>query len=1610
MKILGYSLAISLTCTPLAWAFNGIATDGSMGPAQVLSAPGVATNVNIPQNLGTTVGNNLFHSFSTFNIETGQTVMFQENAQNTLDNIISRVTGGGISNLDGTLRSTPGGHADFFFINPAGIVFGTNAQLDMAGTVHFSTADQLNFQDGGHYNATNPNASSLSSSAPASFGFLGTSNANNGLIEFDGTQIKTQNWQTLDVVAGQIKVENSAEFYIPLGEVRMVAMQGQGQVDLQPTTYGNLPLPNSSLLNAHGGDITIKDSTLSKPSYGWGRIALWGGNISIVNSGLTADSLADWDELPEQGINIQSSSLAINNFIVETVGYGSGKAGDLALSSTGNMDIINGSVVHTMTSGLGAAAGDLTLQAGQLNIGTQGTADANYIESFPDKGATGKPGKINIETQSVLNLYGGSDISTTGPGGDITIKVGGLKLDSLDNPDNLTQISTIMPVGGVGTGGSINVESRGAIEVFHNASIFSETDGVGNAGNINIKSQSLKLDGLQCTVCPSIESFANIGSSGNAGSVTIETLGAVELYNGSLISNTTQGSGNGGILSIKADSLKVVGSGNNQLSTEITTTAQYGTGKAGDLLIETRGALEILNTAEISSGGFAGNVSVKAGYIKIDGQGSGYRPGIFSSPISNLGHSGSVTVESTGNIELTDQGSIQSGTLGASNAGDVTVKAYNIIMDGQGSPIGTYIASDTYKEAQGNAGSVNVQATDSIYMKNGAYISSSSFGKGDSGNVSVQSNILNIDGLGNNNFVTGIFSQSNQGSTGRAGTVSVKTAGNLGIYNDGIISSSTWGSGNAGGIDVKSSNIDIDGRGSPYDTGILSVAGGGTGNAGSINIESTGSVNLQGGGFISTSSFSQGSAGNISVKASAMNIDGHGGYNAFSAISSNSQNPDSGKAGSITVDVQANLDITYGGQIATTTGSQNPAGEVSVKAGNVIIDGQGKLTGISSENSNGGTGNGGSVSVESAQTLEILNGGLITSSSYSSGNAGKVFVSAGDISLDGNNNSLLTGIFSTTKNGTTGKDASVSVQTSGSLDIFNGSNISTSTFGTDDAGQISVNAKSMTIDPQQSIVRTGISSVAEQGSQGQGGTIGVTVSGPIDIQGPGTITSNTFGPGNAGSVTVKTDTLKINGRGTSFFSGIASDAKQGSTGQAGSVDVSANSLVSLSNAGRISTNTSGLGAAGSVTVTAQQIDINNASIAAKADANSGGQTGDVAVNASGSINIAHGGNISIESQGTAANPASVIPGQLTVTAPVIALDNGFITASTGGNVNAGTVAVDASQTLSETNVSFINALTSGPGNAGRVKVDAPVISLDNSVISAETSGLGAAGSVNVSSTTLSLINNASIAAKADANSGGQTGNVAVNASRSITMDNSNISIQNLGFALDPKAITPGLLYVSAPDITLRGSSITSQSTQNVGASPIQIQFTHSLSLDPSFISTEAQNGNGGSITIQGGDILTLANSGIRTSVLGQNGNGGNISVTVNRLVMETGLIQANTAAKGANGGTVFLNVETLLPSGSMLIFGGNEPVNWDIHSNEFGWNVIQAAAPGGISGVINLTSPQLNLNGVLSNFGNPKFYSETLNQDICSMGTGSSLVRRGKGGMPVKSSDSLLFY
>ncbi|MCJ8282291.1 MAG: filamentous hemagglutinin N-terminal domain-containing protein, partial [Rivularia sp. ALOHA_DT_140] len=126
--------------------------------AQVIEDGTLPTRVKTTDNLNFTidsinnqnrVGNNLFHSFKEFSIPTGGSAVFKNSTD--VVNIINRVTGGNISNIDGLIKSS--GNANLFLINPAGIAFGKNARLDISGSFFASTAESIKFADNIEFSA-----------------------------------------------------------------------------------------------------------------------------------------------------------------------------------------------------------------------------------------------------------------------------------------------------------------------------------------------------------------------------------------------------------------------------------------------------------------------------------------------------------------------------------------------------------------------------------------------------------------------------------------------------------------------------------------------------------------------------------------------------------------------------------------------------------------------------------------------------------------------------------------------------------------------------------------------------------------------------------------------------------------------------------------------------------------------------------------------------------------------------------------------------------------------------------------------------------------------------------------------------------------------------------------------------------------------------------------------------------------------------------------------------------------------------------------------------------------------------------------------------------------
>jgi filamentous hemagglutinin family protein len=217
--VLGGWLAVSQAQVPTA-----IRPDGTLGTAVTQS--GSVYDITG----GTRPGNgpNLFHSFDRFSVGTNDTARFS--GPSGIANILSRVTGGQQSSIDGRLQSEMAG-ANLYLLNPSGVLFGPNASLDVKGSFHVSTADFLRFADGATFSANLSEKTTLTVAPPSAFGFLGP---NPAAIAIRGSALQVPVGQALSVVGGEVQVAGGS----------LVAESGRsltGGSTVQPTRAGAGP-------------------------------------------------------------------------------------------------------------------------------------------------------------------------------------------------------------------------------------------------------------------------------------------------------------------------------------------------------------------------------------------------------------------------------------------------------------------------------------------------------------------------------------------------------------------------------------------------------------------------------------------------------------------------------------------------------------------------------------------------------------------------------------------------------------------------------------------------------------------------------------------------------------------------------------------------------------------------------------------------------------------------------------------------------------------------------------------------------------------------------------------------------------------------------------------------------------------------------------------------------------------------------------------------------------------------------------------------------------------------------------------------------------------------
>jgi filamentous hemagglutinin family protein len=884
--------------------------------AQVTSDDTVNTQVTENGNTaeitgGETRGDNLFHSFQDFSVETGNEASFLN--ANDISNIFSRVTGGNISNIDGLISAN--GSANLFLINPAGIIFGEGAQLDIGGSFYGSSASSILFEDG-EFSATDlDNPPLLTINAPIGLGFRDEpGDIVNRASTGDGLEVGVG--ENISLIGGNVSIEDGGIVFAPEGRIELGGLTESGIISF--TEDNNLSFPDAIAR----GDVSLTDSAL----------------VSV------GASSADTTTSQAGNIEINTSSLIVNNkanLLANVVAQDRG--GNITINATEDVSFANGSNVNVS----GAPGGSINIDAKNLSI----TSGSNFFNSIPkDTGFAGTQSgdiKINLAEDFLLDGLDSESITSinntsTGLGNpgnieinarDITVQnnssvsafsssqqdgnIGEVSLNARgdilfkgdsSNRTVITGITNFLQEAASGVIGDINVQAQN-LTLTNGASIASQVAGSADGGNINIDvADTIKIDGFtegKSQVTAS-EISTNIGltGTGNAGKININTQN-LELSRNGQINASNAGRGNGGDININAEQIDIGQQGNANITASSISaqTFEGSEGDGGNITINT-GSLSINDGTEINANlqngvGEGGNIKINArDEVSVNGTGilSNSETEIKSaSQISaqarnTTGNAGNIEID-TSKLSITNSAiisaniSVDSTTVNeGGNGGDITINASDSVnVSGDGSSIqADFFAFDLLADnplealnINSNAGKIEID-TSKLFVTNGAIISADIFSKtGNGGDITINaSDLVNVsDGDIKANPLA-------ENSTAKGGNLTIET-GRLSVVDGAQISVASLGDGDAGSLTISAKSIELRGFTETYRGGIFASVLRGSGNGGDINIF-TKDLTIADGAVIAASNFPSlensstqpgtGQPGNINVEANSIRL------------------------------------------------------------------------------------------------------------------------------------------------------------------------------------------------------------------------------------------------------------------------------------------------------------------------------------------------------------------------------------------------------------------------------------------------------------------------------------------------------------------------------------------------------------------------------------------------------------------------------------------------------------------------------------------------------------------------------------------------------------------
>lgn len=1086
MRLVSAALLPGMVCMPLALATPGVAQvmpDGTLGNEGSVVTPLDASTDRIDG--GAVRDSLLFHSFEAFSIPDGHGVYFAN--PELVNTIFSRVTGADPSLLFGTLGVL--GDADLMFINPNGIVFGPNAELDLRGAFTATTATGVVFPGGEVFSALEPEAAPLLTvnvEAPVGVVFEGEMP---GAISNFGN-LTVESGQALTLIGGEIA--NTGNLQAPDGSIAIVAAPGNTGVQFEENSrVQSWSKIADSPIDFAGQSVAVLMDTAELD------VDALPVDASLFESG-TAIVSSELDAASDAGVGgdvwVLGDRIALLDTMIDTSGLEGG--GEVLIGGEyrgqGNLPTASRTFVDAAT----------TIDADARQEGDGGTVilwadgDTQFYGDISSRGGetVGDGGFVEVSGATQLSFFGNAD---TGAVNGIT---GKLLLD----PTNIT-ISDIVPIGFTPVGNMAEVFNDFAYTALEN-------QGQNSYISPNDVETLLTLNSLVLEATETINIDSNIvGENFNsltfkASNININDAIIVQFGGGDLLFQTPQTLEN--VITV---------SGNN------------------------KGIASIVEKGDILDGG---NIKLQTGNLSILGGAQ------ITSSTNGRGDAGEIEINTSESVTVEGRGSFISSQVG------VALSPINIV------PVGT--------GAAGNSGRVDIN-TNNLRVIDGAIISVSTFEQGDSGTIDISAaDKIIIQGEGSS-IVSQVGSTAqlgNQlfGAFGNGGEI-LLSANAIDVIDGGQISASTFGQGNAGNINIETSNsLILEGSGSSISSQVNSTSRNGNlrigaiGDGGNINISGN-VVVVRNGGAVSVSTFGEGDAGKIIVEANESILLEGDLSGVVSQISPEAVGDSKG------IEFSTNrLIMRDGAIIGADSFGRGDTGKVIIDAAESVWI-SGENTGIGSAIDIGAVGNSNGIEISTGDFL-LEAGSQISASTFGQGNAGRVRVNANDtFRLSGDGSAVTSAVANVNAIGNSDGIEIIADMVS----VENMATLETSTAGNGTAGDVMIDAGSISFSNGRILSRVLQSSSASNENLNKGGNINISAAylalteGSFFDASTNTASNPNFpGSGNGGSINIGLNSTENSTEGV-LLDESSLLVRSESTGLAGNVDIQGFPQVSLDN-------------------------------------------------------------------------------------------------------------------------------------------------------------------------------------------------------------------------------------------------------------------------------------------------------------------------------------------------------------------------------------------------------------------------------------------------------------